>query len=336
MCKALLSSVSLVSLVSLIAMGAACGGAPSEAAAPADSALPADPVAQAPTPVESAAPAAAPPKKVEPAFVLKDAGFASPESVLYDPAGDVYLVSNINGFPSGVDNNGFISKVSPEGKVLELKWIAGGDKGVKLDAPKGMAIAGDTLYVADITVVRMFDLKTGKAKGDVKFQGATFLNDLFAGSDGKVYATDTGIKVLNEKGPEPTKTDSVWVIEKGKAKSLIKSEELGRPNGIIVVNNAVWVVSIGNGEIYRIDDKGKRADVQKPPKGRLDGIVAVGDDVLVSSWDGSAIYRGKPGGTFEPVVTDIKAPADIGFDTKRNRVLVPQLTENTVLAYDVK
>ena len=131
---------------------------------------PASPSASAAAPE----PASAPP----PPVVVKDVGLAVPESVLHDVEQDVYLVSNINGGPVERDNNGFISRVSPEGKVLELKFIEGGKGDTKLSAPKGMAIVGDTLYVTDIASVRVFDRKTGKPKGRIGAGGATFLNDI--------------------------------------------------------------------------------------------------------------------------------------------------------------
>ena len=62
---------------------------------------------------------------------------STPESALHDPEADVYLVSNINGGPCDRDDNGFISRVSPDGQVLDLKWIDGADPGVTLHAPKG-------------------------------------------------------------------------------------------------------------------------------------------------------------------------------------------------------
>jgi hypothetical protein len=77
-------------------------------------------------------------------------GWQTPESVLYDAESDVYLVSNINGTPLEADDNGFISKVTPDGKITELKWIDGAKDTIKLNAPKGMAISGGVLYVADI------------------------------------------------------------------------------------------------------------------------------------------------------------------------------------------
>jgi hypothetical protein len=88
--------------------------------------------------------------------------------------------------------------------------------------------------------------------------------------------------------------------------------------------------------VYRLDDKGKKKDVSKPPGGGLDGVVSVGDSLLVSSWQASAVFRGKLGGTFELALADQKSPADIGYDTKRGRVLVPHFTEDTVEAYELK
>ena len=68
----------------------------------------------------------------------------------------------------------------------------------------------------------------------------------------------------------------------------------------------------------------------------LDGIVAVGDELLISSWPAKTIYPGKPGGEFKEAFTDLEAPADIGFDSKRNRVLVPRFQGSFVEAWDVK
>jgi hypothetical protein len=89
-------------------------------------------------------------------------------------------------------------------------------------------------------------------------------------------------------------------------------------------------------EIYRLDDKGKKQDVTKTPKGFLDGIFMNGDAIYVSSWEAQTVFKGKLGGTFEPAFTNLKAPADIAFDRKRSRLLVPRFQEDMVEAYDIK
>jgi hypothetical protein len=323
----------LAPLVFLIACG---GESPPPAPPPPPPPPPAAPAPTdtAPPPAASAAPAPAP-APAAPTPVAKYAGLATPESVLYDADADRYLVSNINGKPTDKDNNGFISALSPDGTVTTLKWIEGGKEKTKLDAPKGMGIAKGVLYVADITVVRTFDVKTGAPKGDVAIPGATFLNDIATGPDGKVYVSDSGLKA-GAKDMEPSGTDAVYVIDKGHAKALAKGKDLGNPNGLLVTDKGVVVVTFGSGEVYLLDDKGKKQSVSKPPGGVLDGVVALGDSLLVSSWETSTVYKGPLGGPFEVALDKQKSPADIGYDTKRGRILVPHFLEDTVEVYDLK
>lgn len=266
--------------------------------------------------------------------LVKD-GFSTPESVLYDTDADVYLVSNINGKPLDVDDNGYISKIAPDGTISEPKWIDGAKDNIKLDAPKGMAIAGGVLYVADITVVRQFDAKTGEPKGEIKVDGATFLNDVAAAPDGGVYVTDSGLS------PEfkSTGTDAVYHLTKdGKVHPLIKDKTLGGPNGIAAGSDgSVWVVTFGSGEIYQINAKGKKVSPQKLPQGQLDGIVTLDNgELLVTSWAASTIYRGKPGAEWKPAVENMKSPADIGWDSKRKRLLIPSFMGNTVTLHPLE
>src|SRR5438105_1560066 len=103
-------------------------------------------------------------------MVLRDS-FRTPESVLFDEQADVYLVSNVNGQPTVKDNNGFIARVRPDGHVDSLHFIQGGRGGVTLNAPKGMGIRGDTLFVADIDEVRMFSRTSGAPLGSMRIPG---------------------------------------------------------------------------------------------------------------------------------------------------------------------
>jgi len=254
----------------------------------------------------------------------------TPESVYYDEGRDLYLVSNINGKPAEADDNGYITQVSPDGKTASQKWIDGAAGDVKLDAPKGTAISGDTFYVADITVVRRFDAKTGKQRDDIKIDGATFLNDVASDGAGGVFVSDTGV----DASFKPTGADAIWHITKdGKATALIKNKELGGPNGVWPgANGSVWVVTFRTGELYEVDAKGKQGKPTKLPKGQLDGIVAIeGGDLLISSWEGKCVYRGKPGGEWKEIASNVEAPADIGYDSKRKRLLIPQFTANKLV-----
>src|SRR5882724_4242538 len=93
-------------------------------------------------------------------------GFRSPESVIHDPLTDVYLVSNVGGPPVTI-NHGFISRVSPQGAVLDLRWIEDGVNGVTLHGPKGLWLHRNELYVADVDTLRIFNRFTGAPIRDV-------------------------------------------------------------------------------------------------------------------------------------------------------------------------
>jgi len=339
----MISRSALTAVPFVLALAAACGGSEQPAAAPPPPLPPpAEPPSTLATPQASAsaqpapAPAAAPaPPASTPVWRVAD-GIATPESVLYDATADRYLVSNINGSPSSVDNNGYITEISGDGKVTKPKFIEGGVGKVKLDAPKGSAIAGGVFYVSDITFVRKFDAKTGAPKGEIAVKDAVFLNDLAIAPDGRIFVSDSGMKA-GEKGLEPVGGDAVYVIDKaGKVKPIAKMKELGNPNGLVLQDKKLIVNALGGDQVYVLSDKGEMQEVTHLPKGGLDGMLLVGDSLLVSSWAGSAVYRGELGSTFEPVIQGVNGPADIGYDTKRNRVLVPRFTDNAVEAYDLK
>lgn len=300
--------------------------------APPAAGAPAQPVAADQTQAGGGATDAEQPQASLPApVIVKDVGFKTPESVLFDETQDVYLVSNVNGSPVEADGNGFISKLGPDGKVIELKWIDGAKPEVTLNAPKGMAIADGLLYVTDINFVRVFDAKSGEPKGKIGVPGATFLNGIVAAKDGTLYVSDSGLKA-GKDGFEPTGSDSIYRIGKRRmAEKLVADKSLERPNGLAAGDDGVWVASYGTNELYKVGADGKKQSVTKLPKGSLDGLVRLSDgSVLVSSWEASAVYRGKPGGQFSPLVQNVKAPAGIGYDTKRHALLIPLFQSDSV------
>lgn len=261
-------------------------------------------------------------------------GLQTPESVLYHVDQDVYLVSNINGQPTQADNNGFIAKVSPD-TLQVTPFIEAGKNGVTLNAPKGMAIMKETLYVADLDTVRKFDDKSGAPKGEIKIPGATFLNDV--ATDGhSVYVTDSGMKAGAGGNFEGTGTDAVWQITDDKPKKIASGKDLNRPNGVDIVNGKIWVVTFAAKELYSIDN-GKKTNAATLPQGSLDGLVDLADgSFLISSWESNSVFRGPAAGPFKEVITNVKSPADIGYDTKRHRVLVPHFMENSISIHDLQ
>ena len=246
-------------------------------------------------------------------------GLSHPESILHDTVADIYLISNINGAPDAADDNGFIARVQPDGTIETLEWISGADMAVQLDAPKGMAIVGDTLYVADLTVVRKFDRTTGAVLGQIALPGAVFLNDLSADPKGRVHVSDNAANLVYRIAP-----DDSFTVE-------ADQPELAGPNGLVADDFGVNIATYDAANILHIDGVGPKPLVLATlPMGGLDGLAHLDDgDWLVTSWDASAIYRvSSDFKTVEVAIPDLSSPADIDIDRARQRVLVPLLLQD--------
>lgn len=256
-------------------------------------------------------------------LVASPGGFTEPEAVRYDPDQDIYFVSNWGtGATEVKDNNGSISRMSPDGVVENLRFITGGSNGVTLHSPRGMTIVGDTLWVVDADAVRGFNRRSGAPIATVDLSAFTlgFLNDIAASPDA-LYVTDTG-------------THHIYRIAGGKVTVALGDRNLGGPNGITwdAGNRRIVVVPYGGGSAIRSWTPGTKTltDIGTSSGAMFDGVeILSGDRVLVASQRDSSIHV-FTGGTGRPIIKTGGAPADIAVDTKRNRVAVPFVDRNLV------
>jgi sugar lactone lactonase YvrE len=270
-----------------------------------------------------------------PADTIVVAGFQMPESVLYDPEADVYLVSNVDGPPAAKDGNGYVSRLAPDGTVLEPKWIDGAAEGVELNGPKGMALSGDTLFVADIDAVRLFDRTSGAPLAAWPVPGATFLNDVVVGPGGRIYVSDTGIRIT-DSGVENLGTAAIWRFAADGTPEKVKDGDETGVNGLALAPVGLVAVTLGPGKVFALSDSGR---TELPGVGGtfLDGVVAPGDgSLLVSDWQTASVYRIDPEGKVTTVLEGVDSPADIGWDPKRSRLLVPSFNGNEVRIVPLK
>jgi sugar lactone lactonase YvrE len=254
--------------------------------------------------------------------------FQGPESVRYDPEQDVYFVSNMAGYGSVKDSIGVIHRVNAADRITTEIFAQSGVNGVVLHAPKGMAIQGDTLWVADIDVLRGFHRRTGQPVGTIDFAPLrpTLLNDVAAGSDGTLRVTDTGI-IMSEKGVLHVGGAKIFSVGPGRAISVIaEGAALSEPNGITWdVAGKRWIV-VGftsfTSPVYVLAGSGPSTTLAKG-KGRFDGVEALPNGrVLYSSWTDSSIHMIANGENTQ-IVRNLPEPADIGVDTRRGIVAVP-------------
>jgi hypothetical protein len=263
--------------------------------------------------------------------------FAAPESAYYHAASNSVFVSSINGQILDKDGNGYVSRLSPDGKVVSAKWATG------LNAPKGLRSVGNTIWVADIDDVVGMDAASGKITSRVKVEGATFLNDLATAPDGTIYTSDSsGLKI--------------YAVKDGKSSVFVEGADVvEQPNGLLVDGARLILGSIGpapqpgaapagrgrgqaaGGHLFAFDLKTKqRTQVTNEAVGGIDGIEPDGSGgLLVTDVIGQRLLHVAKSGQVKVLAKFTAGGADFGYIGARRIAIVPFLFENRVAAYDL-
>jgi len=242
-------------------------------------------------------------------------GFDAPVAALHDAIADVYLVSN---GPATRGGDGYLARVRPGGS-MERHWLQGGGNGVVLHAPQGLALDGETLWVADGAVLRKFDRGSGRPLGAVELPGAKELRGLAVAADHAVHAADFG-------------GSAIWVVPKdGPPRCLAKGEELGQPTALVCTSGGVYGVS-WSGAFFEIDHEGRRTELLQAPTAQLDGLLRLPDGRwLCSSRAGRCLYVFDRQGGVRERITDLDGPGGLGYDAGRSRLLLPLRDRNELL-----
>jgi hypothetical protein len=245
------------------------------------------------------------------------ADFITPESVKYDNVNKILYVANINGKPSEKDGNGFISKLSPEGKILQLYWVDG------LNAPKGMGIFNNKLYVTDIDRLAEIDINTGEIIRFYPAEGAQFLNDIDVDEQGNVYVSDMA-------------GNCIWRLNNQTFEKWLESADLNRPNGLFINTSGLFVGC--KNEILRVNTETKQIGIYANQTGGIDGLEEIRENTFIfSDWSGH-IHILSPDKTMTLVLNtadmEIQA-ADIEYSADENLIFVPTFFHNTVSVYKI-
>jgi sugar lactone lactonase YvrE len=262
-------------------------------------------------------------------------GLSTPESVLWDARHNVWYVSNNNGNPPQKDDNGYIVRLTADGALMDsVPFINGASEAITLHAPKGMALIGDTLWVADIDAVRAFNVITGGlvASIDLAPMQATFLNDAAAGPDGHIYITDTGIAFGADGSVSHPGKSRVFVIRGRVAQQAVELPRESGANGIAwdAARGAWLLVGFNSPNIFLWAPGTDSVVALGSGPGGGDGLEILADGrALYTSWADSSLNF-FANGTSTTMRKGLNAPADIGYDAARNLVAVPLFTSNRV------
>jgi hypothetical protein len=244
-----------------------------------------------------------------------DSTLAIPESVLPQPKKGVLFVALVDGAPWEMDGKGAIAKLDLNGSIINANWASG------LNAPKGMGIYGNKLYVADVKDVAVINLASGKVERRIPVAGAEKLNDITIDSKGVVYVSDS-------------QTGIVHSIRKGKVQTYLTGFK--GLNGLRAVGSELYVAT--GKDVYRTDKNKNLTSIGVIDQGG-DGIEPIGNgDWIGSAWVGYIYYihaNGKRDLLLDTHEQKINT-ADIGYDPIRKIVYVPTFFKKSVVAYQLK
>ncbi|WP_143307031.1 NHL repeat-containing protein [Chitinophaga vietnamensis] len=257
----------------------------------------------------------------------------APESVIIK--GDAYYITDLGegNNPVAKDGNGIIWKMNKDGQVSAFA------QGNGLDAPKGTAIIGNTLYVADIDQVKGFDLNTGKQvfTADLSATKTQLLNDLAVKDAHTLFVSATDIS-------------KIYIVHLGARPGF---EELPLTYGVKGANGLIYdsqrqrLYACGfgeanqpNGEIGYIDITAATKTFQplSTRTGYYDGIALVDHNkaLLISDWvafekKGVIIRLDLANNQITTVnKAPIAGPADFTIDNKGN-IIVPAMIEASII-----
>ncbi|HAM54817.1 MAG TPA: hypothetical protein DDZ42_15790 [Candidatus Rokubacteria bacterium] len=281
-------------------------------------------LAQAAIPADASAQA---PKALRVASEQTVTGFAFPESVAYDPQAKVLYVSEFGSAlkPAEKDGKGRISKVSLEGKVLEERFLPAA--GEILHKPKGIWVQGDRLWVTDIDVVWVFDLKTRRGR-KAALPGVGFAND--------PTVVKNVLYVSDNRGDQLVRVEPADFLDTGDPKvTRVFSGKSVNPNGLYPARDgSVLIVGFmapeqGRG-IYALGAGGEVKTLAKD-LGRLDGVAQLDDgSLLVTDWNSGSLFRWSAPTGKEILASGFKGPADFAVVPEAGGylVVVPDLVKS--------
>lgn len=251
----------------------------------------------------------------------------SPYSFISSQSGAEYFISNVNGEPDAGDDNGFITKLDANGKLINLKFIQGGHGDVTLHAPKGMALVEHILYVADLDTVRGFESTTGKSTVAIPISGGSIngtsrvsLTDVTFDGKGLLYCSDQ-------------KANRIYRLDLAtrKATVLLTDPALAGPAGLAVHPKTGHLIAVSweKGKIFEISPEGALTELVSNGffSGRFKNLRGVDFDrwgnMYVSDFTAGKVWRMTWDKRFQVIAEYLPTPGDLGIDRTNNLILVP-------------
>jgi hypothetical protein len=264
-----------------------------------------------------------------PQLVWEAPGFVAPESVVFDRERGCFYVSNMGTWGEGsTPRDGFISRLSAEGRLLELRWLTG------FDNPKGLALAHGRLYVGDDADLVEVDPGAGAITARFTPEGGPGgFNDCTADPEGSVYVFSRRLA-------------SVFRLRAGRFErwAAIDLATAGAPNGLLAERDRLLL-----GSWAGVGPQGKRRPGRiftlafaDQALGRLgDAVIDSPDGIepdgrggyTVTDWQTGTLWHILADGSSAPILKLPRGAADHHYLVDRRLLVVPLVLHHTVRAF---
>jgi DNA-binding beta-propeller fold protein YncE len=261
----------------------------------------------------------------------------SAESCSYDPARNLIMAVNRGGTQKEAPNDGFVSLINHDGSVHTSRWIGATRNGLVLNQPFGSVVHDGKLYLADsdgdtadgakrVSVIRMFDLKTGAPAGEIASPDVAWLNDIAVAKDGTIYGSQTG------SADAQTPWRIYRIAPDGKTSIFIEGAPLSRPNGVAIDKDGnIVVVNIGDDSVLTFSPAATLIRTEKAAQPGNDGLVIMPDGTkYVSSVVNGGVSRIRPGQPAQLIATGIPSAASMCLDAGANQLVIPMNANNSL------
>ena len=233
--------------------------------------------------------------------------FCEPETVLPLPD-NTLLVSNVCGFNE--PGSGFLTLLDKDGQALDWRIVDG------LDAPLGMALINDQLYVVDNNQLRVLRWPGYEAIETIDLD-TSVANDVAVTPDGVAYVTDTARHQVIQRFPD------------GRQTVLTGQAQFTGANGIAIDGEHLLV---GGTRLWRVDLRTDRVETIGPKwLADIDGIeLEAGGTLQITPVAGPLVrYRDDH---IEILAGDGISSANHGYAAALQLALIPTGFDNTVIA----
>jgi hypothetical protein len=140
----------------------------------------------------------------------------------------------------------------------------------------------------------------------------------------------------------------IHVYQDDRVSVLAEGDHLEHPNGLLVHGGRLIVAGWGAeiaadfstkrlGRLFSLDlQDGTKARITPEPLGNLDGVEAIEQTgFVVSDWIAGKVYFVQPDGAARLLVQLPKGAADLGYQSTRRLLIVPQMLENKLTAFEL-